>query len=188
MATVRIPRLETERLILRAPQIEDTERFIAFLGSERARFVGGGEGTSRRTAIRAFGHVAGLWTMRGYSSHVATLKGSDTAIGMFGIWYPLDWPEPEFGWSLWDGALEGQGLVSEAMRTLIPWTWEWTGLVTAISVIDRDNTTSIQLAERLGAVLDDDSTAMANRSGSEFFEEGAEPVVIYRHHQGVAGQ
>ena len=183
MVKVTIPRIETERLILRAPQLEDAEVFVRFLGTARAKHIGGP--ISRANAVRAFGHVAGLWVMRGYSSHVATLKDSDRAIGMMGIWFPLDWPEPEFGWSIWDGADEGKGYVTEALRTLIPWTWEWTGLDTAISVIDEDNAASIRVAERLGAVLDDEATAAANAPGHRFHEEDRARALIYRHHQGA---
>ena len=39
--TVTIPTLETERLILRAPQFSDANAYVAFKTSERAKFTGG---------------------------------------------------------------------------------------------------------------------------------------------------
>ena len=41
MSTVAIPALETDRLILRAPQMSDGDLFADVLKSERSRYVGG---------------------------------------------------------------------------------------------------------------------------------------------------
>ncbi|SLN37052.1 GNAT family N-acetyltransferase [Roseisalinus antarcticus] len=179
MLTLSIPDLETDRLVFRAPRAEDVGPFRAFLESERSRFLGGP--MTGRAVSRAFGHCAGLWVLRGYSSFVGTLKESGRAIGLFGAWYPMDWPEPEFAWTLWDGADEGQGYVAEAMDRLIPWSWETLGLRSAISVIDDDNLRSARVAERLGAVRDPEAEGVANRPGSPFHEPESVPARIYRH-------
>ena len=81
---IDIPEIRTERLILRAPAMDDLEPFAAFLASDRARFVGGPV-PARRVAIRAFGHVAGLWLLRGYSCFVAEKLATPGAIGFFGL-------------------------------------------------------------------------------------------------------
>ena len=102
---------------------------------------------------RAFGHVAGLWLLRGYSAFTACLRDG-TPLGFIGPWYPAAWPEPEFGWSLWDGAHEGNGYVTEAMLTVLPWTWRTLGLRTCVAYINPENAASIAVAKRLGGVLD----------------------------------
>lgn len=180
--TLTIPTLETERLILRAPRMSDADAFADFLATDRAKFVGGPV-TDRRAALRTFGNAVGLWIMRGYSSFVATVKGSDDPIGFFGPWYPRPWPEPEFGWTLWSGENEGKGYVTEAMRTLIPWTWDNVDIETAISVIDDGNDASVHVAERLGATYDADASDIANTEGSPFYQEDR-PALIYRHVKG----
>lgn len=180
MVTVEIPTLETERLILRAPTIEDSAAFAAFLKTARSVYVGGPVADTR-AATRAFGHVAGLWVLRGVSSFTGCLRDG-TPIGFFGPWWPANWPETEFGWSLWDAAHEGQGYVTEAMQTILPWTWEHTGLSTAISVIDQGNSRSIAVAERLGATLDAKATEAANQPGSPFHEPDGDEALVYRHH------
>ena len=56
---IEIPILETERLILRAPQFEDLEPMEAFFsGSERSKFLGGPLDQSEvwRALLRAAGH------------------------------------------------------------------------------------------------------------------------------------
>ncbi|GGL75484.1 GNAT family N-acetyltransferase [Wenxinia marina] len=182
MLSVEIPTLRTERLILRAPTLEDSAPFMAFIRSDRARFVGGHRDLPERYAVRAFGHIAGLWVLRGYSSFVVEDADSGRALGLVGPWFPQAWPEPEFSWSLWHADAEGRGFVAEAMATIMPWFWDRTGLTTAISVIDEDNYGSIRVAERLGAVLDEATTETVNLPGSVFHEPEGARALVYRHH------
>ena len=175
-----IPTLETRRLILRAPRMTDMEPFAAFLGSDRAAFVGGPV-TDNGTVIRAFGHIAGLWVLRGYSCFVAEKKGTPGGIGLFGLWYPVTWPEAEMSWSIWDARAEGHGYAAEAMRAVMPWSFRRAGIASAISVIDAANHASRRLAETLGAVIDASATLAANSPDSPFFEADEDHVVVYRH-------
>ena len=84
-----------------------------------------------------------------------TRKGDDTAIGMTGPWSPADWPENELGWTMWDPALEGTGIMFEAAAAGRNHAFNALGWVTAVSYIHKDNQRSVRLAERLGAVRDD---------------------------------
>lgn len=180
MLTLSIPVLETRRLTLRAPRMEDFPAFAAFLASDRARFTGGPV-SDHRTMTRAFGHIAGLWLLRGYSCFVAERKDAPGGIGFFGMWYPQDWPEPELSWTIWEAGAEGRGFAAEAMGAVIPWSFRRSGLVTAISVIDASNHPSRRLAERLGARIDAGATLGANSPGSRFFEPEDDHVAVYRH-------
>lgn len=178
--TVEIPTLETGRLCLRAPRMDDMAAFAAFMGSGRARFVGGPV-TERTALARAFGHVAGLWVLRGYGCFVAEARATGRAVGLFGLWYPQPWPEPEFSWAVWDPDAEGRGFATEAMRALIPWSFRRAGIDTAISVVDADNAASRRVAERLGARLNAADTVAANSPGTPFHSDAAAHVVVYRH-------
>lgn len=149
-----IPRIETDRLVLREPRLDDFRIWHAFAQTERARYIGGpipDEGKS----WRAYAHVAGLWMLRGYSSFVFTLKGDDTALGMTGPWHPIDWPEKELGWTVWADAAEGKGYAFEAAMAARRYAYEVLDWDTAVSYIDPENARSIALAERMGAVRDD---------------------------------
>ncbi|HVL21560.1 MAG TPA: N-acetyltransferase, partial [Amaricoccus sp.] len=59
-----IPRLETQRLVLRAPRLADFEPYAAFFASERARWEDGP--LSRSEAWREFATATGCWTLRGF--------------------------------------------------------------------------------------------------------------------------
>ena len=173
MTTLHIPTLQTTRLTLRAPHMSDVDPFTTFLQSDRAQYVGGGTHRTPYDCIRAFGHMAGLWVLRGYGSFILTLKDG-TPIGSAGPWFPKTWPEPEFAWSLWAANHEGQGYATEAMTTLRDWTFATTGLTTLVAYIDPENLASRRVAQRLGGVIDPNATPPDD-----------DPVVIYRFHQRV---
>ncbi len=163
------PVLTTERLVLRAPTAADWPAFRAFMHSDRARFLRPPDLDDGKV-WRAFGHVIGMWVLRGYGSFVLTRAGSDAAMGLVGPWHPFDWPEPEIGWTVWDAAAEGKGLVAEAAIAARAYAFDMLGWPTAVSYIDPDNARSIALANRLGAVLDPDAA-----------HPGTEPCLVYRH-------
>lgn len=144
------PVLETERLILRAPQADDFAPFAAFMAGDRAGFVGGP--LSADLAWRGFGHVIGHWVMRGYGFFVITEKATGRALGTVGPWYPEGWPEPEIGWTLWDAASEGKGIAREAAEAARAYAYGQLGWSTAISLIAPANAPSAALARRMGAV------------------------------------
>lgn len=173
--TLHIPSLETERLILRAQRAEDFEPFAAFLGSERARHIGGPI-TDRRQAWRSFAQVAGQWLLRGYSSFVMQSKATGEPIGLVGPWMPETWPEPEIGWTLWSAEAEGKGLAYEGARASLDFAFGTLGWTTAVSYIDRANGSSVALAKRLGAVRDD---------AAAFPPDSDEPPLVYRHSAGA---
>ena len=144
------PVIETERLLLRAPRLEDFEPFAAFLGSERSRYMGGP--VDRALAWRAFCHLVGHWPLRGYGPFVIEREGRP--IGSGGPWHPVDWPEVEISYCLWDPAEEGRGHAREAMLAARAEAWSL-GLRELVSYIMPPNAASIRLAERLGCSRDD---------------------------------
>jgi hypothetical protein len=70
-------------------------------------------------------------------------------IGLCGLWYPNDWPEPEIKWSLVPAA-RGQGYAAEAARAVRAMAHVHLGW-TPISLIDHENAASIALARAVGA-------------------------------------
>lgn len=165
------PVLETDRLILRAPEPGDWPHWRPFYGSSRAQYIGGPLGADK--AWRAFGHFIGHWVMRGFGSFVVTRRGDNTPIGSVGPWFPEGWPEREIGWTIWDPAVEGTGIAFEAASAARDFAYtqlNWDG---AVSYIDAPNTRSIALAERMGAKLDPDARAPD--------VEGDKTVLVYRH-------
>ena len=141
-------RLETQRLILRKPTIDDVPAEAEFYASDRARFVGGK--MSRELVWRTMAMVIGHWDMRGYGYFAIEEKSSGDYAGRVGCWYPDGWPEPEFSWCLM-GNHEGKGLAFEAAKAVRNWAYSDLGWTTAVSMIDPANVRSEALAKRLGA-------------------------------------
>lgn len=148
------PVLETERLVMRAPQASDWPHWRAFLASDRSAFIRPDDIDDAK-AWRAMGHVIGMWVMRGYGMFVFHAKADPTPLGICGPWHPIDWPEREIGWSVWSPAAEGKGYAHEAAIAARAHVFGPLGWDTAVSYIDPANARSIALAERLGAVRDD---------------------------------
>ncbi|MFT7059659.1 MAG: RimJ/RimL family protein N-acetyltransferase [Pseudorhodobacter sp.] len=146
------PVLETERLILRAPQASDWPFWRDFMASDRSQYAGGP--LDEPKAWRAFGHMIGLWVLRGFGNFVFCEKGSDTALGMTGPHHQIDWPERELGWTLWSTAAEGKGFAFEAACAARAYAFDVLGWETAVSYIAPENARSIALAKRLGAFAD----------------------------------
>lgn len=172
VALTQTPVLETGRLRLRAPGAADWPVWLAFTKSERSRFVRAGE-LDDGQAWRALGHVIGHWVLRGWGNFVFTLKNDDDALGMTGPWCPAGWPERELGWSVWSAESEGRGYAFEAVQAARAHAFAELGWDTAVSYIDPANLRSIALAERLGAVRDQDAMLPAGY--------GPDEIRVYRH-------
>ena len=151
-----IPVIDTPRLRLRGPRVEDYAVMAAFMATDRSRFVGGP--LTPTLSWRGFCHVTGHWVHRGYSMFIMADRDTDRALGMCGPWYPEGWPEPEIGWSIWDASAEGKGLAFEGATAARRFAYDVLGWTTAISMIDHGNDRSAALALRLGAVHETDYT------------------------------
>jgi len=148
--------LETERLLLREPRKDDLENWTNFFISDRAQFVGGGEG-KKDLAWRVFAVFLGHWSLHGTGPFVICRKDNGDTIGTAGPWFPSGWPKKELTWSIWAYENEGKGFASEAVRALSSYALNDLKWPRAVSYIDPSNTASIRLAERIGCRLDADA-------------------------------
>ncbi len=160
--------LHTAYLTLRLPGPQDARMQASFLASDRSAYVGGP--MTAGAAWRALAYMIGHWTMRGFGMWTVTLRGSDQALGLVGLYYPPDWPEREVGWHIWDPAAEGKGYAFEAATAARSHAFDTLGWPTAVSYIDPGNSRSVALAERLGARLDPQARVPENHA-----------VQAYRH-------
>lgn len=150
-ALAHVPVIETERLILRAPEAADLAPLAAFYAGPRAGFVGGP--LDDVGAWRVLATEIGHWPLRGYGRWTLLRRDSGAVAGLIGLIDPPGWPEPELGWDLFEGH-EGQGLAFEAASAVREWTYATLGWSTLISLIAPDNARSAALARRLGARID----------------------------------
>lgn len=147
--TLNIPRLETDRLILRGPEASDFEAYCAFL-TDPVRAEGFVVEKNRPKAWRWFALNIGHWALHGYGYFTIEDKESGAPCGLTGIWNPEGWPEPEIGWVVFEG-FEGRGIAREAATRARQWAYDDLGMTTLTSNIVPGNDRSIALAERLGA-------------------------------------
>jgi RimJ/RimL family protein N-acetyltransferase len=144
------PTLETSRLILRPPRMEDFEPYAAFMASDAARFVGGPIPPS--ATWRMLMTLVGAWVVQGYSMFSWIEKESGRWVGRGGPWHPHDWPGAEVGWAT---VVEAQrrGYAKEAATAAIDWAFDQLGWTEVIHPIDPLNAPSIATAKSLGSSL-----------------------------------
>ncbi|MEP7186393.1 MAG: GNAT family N-acetyltransferase [Rhodanobacter sp.] len=144
-----LPRIETERLILRPPQAEDFDAYAANMAdAEAARFIGGQQ--LRAVAWRGFLSSAGAWMIQGFSMFSVIEKASGRWVGRLGPWYPEGWPGTEVGWGLCQSAW-GKGYAYEGSVAAIDWAFDHLDWNEVIHSIAPDNVASQALARRLGS-------------------------------------
>lgn len=143
------PVIETERLILRVPEIGDFEAYAELFGDpEAARHIGGA--VPRAAAWRRFLQMPGAWHLQGFAMFSVIDRNTGEWLGQAGPWQPEGWNGTEVGWSF-RRACWGRGYATEAGRAAIDWAFETLGWDEVIHNIDAGNDASIRLAERLGS-------------------------------------
>jgi RimJ/RimL family protein N-acetyltransferase len=148
------PRLETERLILRAFELRDFDYFRAFFSdAEASAHVGGPSGLEdtwrRMLASSAF------WPLLGIGMWSVEDRGSGETVGHVGFFdFMRDCTPPiagevEMGWILAPAA-QGKGLAGEACRAILDWFDGNFGTLPIYALISPGNEPSMRLAEKLG--------------------------------------
>ncbi len=145
---ISIPTLETERLIMRPPGPQDFAAYRDFLASDRSKTIGGPYDAQQ--AWFKLAAIIGHWTMRGYGRWALDAKDGATALGFVGVLHSHDWPEPEIGWTVFEGA-EGKSYAYEAAKAAQDYVYSALGWNRIVSLIDAANARSLALANRLGA-------------------------------------
>jgi len=151
MTLTNAPTLETERLILRGPLSSDFDPLAVFYASDYCTGFGGP--MKHDDAWRWFALNIGHWHIYGYGYFSIVEKASGKPTGLSGIWNPAGWPEPELGYALFQ-EFQGKGIAYEASVRTRDWAYSDLGFKTLSSHIVPNNTRSIALATRLGAVYE----------------------------------
>jgi RimJ/RimL family protein N-acetyltransferase len=145
------PRLETDRLILRAWRAADVDPFAAMMAeADVARFLSADQRPmDRAMAWRTMAVFVGHWALRGYGLFVVEEKSSGAFVGRIGAWRPEGWVGLELGWSL-ARAFWGRGYAYEAACVARDWMRSTLAPERIVSLIHVDNQRSQALARRLG--------------------------------------
>ncbi len=142
-------RIETQRLLLRPPRIEDFDGYAELLGDEEAaRHIGGH--MVRAAAWRKFLQQPGAWAVQGFGMFSVLNKVSGEWLGQCGPWRPEGWPGNEVGWSFRRSAW-GHGYATEAAIAAMDWAFGNLGWQEVIHCIAPENVASQRVAQRLGS-------------------------------------
>jgi RimJ/RimL family protein N-acetyltransferase len=156
-------RLETERLVLRLPRLEDAPAAAEYLGDPEAMRFLGGETVPPEEAPAVVAKWMQRWELDDVGPFVLERREDGRFVGRSGIlvWDRRKWTQstfaeagehaqPELGWTLvrryW-----GNGYATEAARAARDWARAERGLTRLISLVNPANVASQRVAERLGA-------------------------------------
>ena len=143
------PVLETDRLILRQPDLSDFEPLCELMGDEETtRFIGGVQEPA--LVWRGLCGIVGHWALRGYGFFSVIEKESGNWLGRVGPWYPHGWPQPEIGWSL-NRSTWRKGYASEAAVACMDYVVDELGWPDVVHLIHADNTPSQGVARKIGS-------------------------------------
>ncbi|MBU2966625.1 GNAT family N-acetyltransferase [Amphritea sp. 2_MG-2023] len=145
--------LTSERLTLTKTTIEDWPALHHFYKDEESTRYTTGRPLSEGESWRIVAALIGHWEIHGYGPYTVKLKDNETVIGLVGLWYPGDWPEPEIMWSLIPG-FSGQGYAAEAALAVRALAATYLPELHLISLIYEQNFASRKLALAVGATLE----------------------------------
>jgi RimJ/RimL family protein N-acetyltransferase len=176
-------RLETERLVLRLPRLEDAEAFAAlFTDPVAMEFIGGVHPEASDAPEFPIRRWLERWARNGAGPLVAERREDGVVVGRAGLhvwdtstWTPASYEDagehaqPELGWAL-IRAHWGHGYATEAAGAVREWAYADHGVERLVSVIAPANVRSARLAERLGCTPGETVT---------LFDTG--PAVVWEH-------
>jgi RimJ/RimL family protein N-acetyltransferase len=145
------PIIETARLILRCPSLDDLDRWAEMMADiDVARFIGGT--APKPTVWRAIMQMVGAWEVTGISMFSVIEKSSGKWVGRVGPWQPFAWPGTEVGWGLHRDAW-GKGYAYEAAVASMDYAFDVLDWPVVIHCINPLNARSQALARRLGSTI-----------------------------------
>lgn len=145
-----IPVIETERLRLRAPSLDDLPAWTAILAADDKGHLGGP--FEPEPAWESFCVYVAGWVLHGHG--LWSVENRDGTLLGF-VHLGLEWGDeaPEIGWMLLPDH-RGQGFATEAAAAVRDHAAKLLGPGGAVSYVAADNAPSNRLARRLGARLE----------------------------------
>lgn len=156
-----VPVIDTARLRLRAPRIEDFPIYARFMLDEAVADDGADE--KHKAAWLEFNALVASWNLRGFGAWTCDTRSDRTPVGAVVINHEFGDPEVEIGWVLTPDA-EGRGYATEAAAQALNYAFGPMGFATLVSYIDADNDRSSAVARRLGARRDPGAEAALNHA------------------------
>lgn len=145
--------VETPRLVLRLPRLEDAEAFAAINADpEVARFVSATGPLTRAESDLLLRSMRDQWDREPFGLWIAELRETGEFAGFVGLSHP-SLPalaaDVEVGWRL-GRAYWGQGLATEGGAAAVAHAFDRCALDRLVCIIDPDNHPSLGVARKLG--------------------------------------
>jgi len=150
-----IPRLETERLLLREYRAEDFEGFAEHTADAESMVHLSVK--DRQTAWRIFGSHAGLWLLHGAGWWAVELRETGQVVGTVGAFFREQSREMEIGWNTYR-EFWGRGFAREAAAAMVEHAFSARQEPHVHALISAGNLSSIRVAERLGLTYRDETS------------------------------
>src|SRR5450830_109053 len=145
--TISVPRLHTDRLLLREYRIEDFAAFADHLSHpESSAHLGSSD---RQTAWRIFNSHAGMWLLNGAGWWSIEDRQTGALVGSVGAFFRHEATVMEMGWNTYR-AFWGRGIANEAAAAVLKHAFEVRREPKVRALIDSGNESSRRVAERLG--------------------------------------
>ncbi len=142
--------LETERLILRSQQPEDTETIVKmFADAEVMRFIADGNVIPRNIAEQSVNRWNEYERKHGFTSWAVVRKEDDVFIGKCGFNYLPDNSDIELSYML-DEPYWGNGYASEVAKATLDHGLNKLGLKRVVALVYPQNSPSIRVIEKSG--------------------------------------
>jgi len=166
----RIPeQIETERLILRTFKESDWKDLYEYYSDEVCMKYTVGNALTDWETWRAMAIMVGHWELRDFGPYAVENRETAKVMGPVGLWYPLEWPEPEIKYGL-ARSYWGNGYAGEAVIAVREMAAEHVPEYHLISLIHPDNEASIKLVKSIGAEFEKTTS-----------HRGEDGFHIYRH-------
>jgi RimJ/RimL family protein N-acetyltransferase len=160
---VDLPRLATDRLVLRLPRLEDGDGAAELLGDPEAMRFLGGEAVPRDEVRAVLEKWIRRWETNGFGHFALERRDDGRFLGRVGliVWDTAGWrratlaeagdrAQPELSWAL-ARAYWGCGYATEAARAVRDWARREREIERLVSLIHPDNVRSQRVARRLEA-------------------------------------
>jgi len=147
--------LETERLILRPPSVEDVDDWAAriYADPDVIRYMPKRDMTPRQRAERALNVYDKLWSNHPFGGWVTIDKSDGQLIGSCELEYLEETGEVELGYTV-TKALWGKGIATEVARACTRFGFETAELKRIMAVVVPENTASWRVLEKVGFVFE----------------------------------
>jgi len=142
-----IPILETQRLRLVPPTIENLDFYEEFYTNEEASKAYGGPLEKEQTLARLKADL-GSWYLFDFGVWVIQQKSDDSFVGTCGFWKGNDWPKELTWWVLPEA--RGKGIATEASKAAIAHAYNEFKWDTVQTYMNDDNIAARTLVEKLG--------------------------------------